>query len=527
MKKLVLFISVLFIACACSSLEYERETSPPHANVVTKSTFSLKSSDNLFFHPQSGLYISMNRDAIDFFESASVNSIQPTHIAVKFFPKDEEEKRTILGLDGVHVSYIPFGYDPVDPDAYEADGLGQVKIFTETEAKIKTVTISSDDLADPVNPKVVLPFSYTESLSLPVMYVTMPIDVQYPTEIEHEIVYRFPMENVLENINRAQQPQSGFTLKLQTYDAFLSSYVPLRSVQIVLSYNGFDTSVYTNGNGCAEIDPMLYNSSGHEFEVGVRYVMENSKWTISRDDNSTPISGYLGTVGELLGYDLNVFNVTKNLTSSTNEWEVHRAVDHYHNSSHALSSGTTSNEYGVTIHVKSNSDLGSYGYTQYWDKSIYIFNNGQPKQKLISTVFHELGHIRQSWNCSFDYDSRERIVSESYASYIGWYLGEHYYLSKGYVKSSESEQINQQGRQYWLGSNDYSPFFVDLNDRFNQSSVSNSYINEGIEDVPHSVLDQVAKSCGTMSACAAYLRSLAGSYYTLEEINDYLSYYNQ
>lgn len=94
------------------------------------------------------------------------------------------------------------------------------------------------------------------------------------------------------------------------------------------------------------------------------------------------------------------------------------------------------------------------------------------------------------------------------------------------MKSSESEQINQQGRQYWLetttNNNYYSPFFVDLNDRFNQSTDGIVYIDEDIEDVPHSVLDQMGKSCGTMSECAAYLRSLAGSYYTLEEINHYL-----
>lgn len=140
MKKFILFISVLFIACACSSLEYERETSPPHASIVTKSASGLKSSDNLFFHPQSGLYISQNRDAIDFFESASVNSLQPTHIAVKFFPKDEEEKRAVLCLDGAHVSYIPFGYDPVDPNAYESLDLGQIKIFRESGVKMKAVT---------------------------------------------------------------------------------------------------------------------------------------------------------------------------------------------------------------------------------------------------------------------------------------------------------------------------------------------------------------------------------------------------
>lgn len=122
----------------------------------------------------------------------------------------------------------------------------------------------------------------------------------------------------------------------------------------------------------------------------------------------------------------------------------------------------------------------------------------------------------------------QRFINIVYYEKISWYLGEHYYLSKGYVKSSESEQINQQGRQYWLGGDDkYSPFFVDLNDRFNQSIDGIVYIDEDIEDVPHSVLDQMGKSCGTMSACAAYLRSLAGAYYTLEEINDYLSYYNQ
>ena len=41
------------------------------------------------------------------------------------------------------------------------------------------------------------------------------------------------------------------------------------------------------------------------------------------------------------------------------------------------------------------------------------------------------------------------MIKESFASYVGFYLGEKYYTSHGFVKPSVSYNITEQGRQTW------------------------------------------------------------------------------
>ena len=154
-------------------------------------------------------------------------------------------------------------------------------------------------------------------------------------------------------------------------------------------------------------------------------------------------------------------------------------------------------------------------------------NNSSPQQYKISTVLHELAHIRH-YDANTTYYQMDTIIRESYASYVGWYLGESYYLDKGYIKSSNAEQINLNGRQYWTKNSthhNYSPLFVDLLDDFNQhTTASPECVDDAISEVPFSVIEGMSH-CLTVSACHSFLNTYTGVYFNTIDLNTIFSYY--
>ena len=129
-----------------------------------------------------------------------------------------------------------------------------------------------------------------------------------------------------------------------------------------------------------------------------------------------------------------------------------------------------------------------------------------------------------------NYNARAPIIQESYASYFGWYLGEDYYFDKGYVKPNQNYEINYQWLQSWpqnsLFPTDYSPFFIDLIDNYNQWSTSYPLrVNDNISGVPVSVIEDMTQLLTTFPQYYYYLSGYAGTYFSSEDLNTMFDYY--
>lgn len=500
------------------------EEDMPPLNEDTKSSVSLE-----YYHESTGLVLTPSTK-----EEARLplNDPNSTHVAISFFPKNKREIDAIWQLEkqGAELSYIPFGYmikrNSNDSDIRLLDKIEDYKLICQEESDYERLFLNDYDGFAPLgrsDTKLRKGNSCFYEL-----YAICPVDIIIPEGLDYEKQFC---------INRGHDVPFvpiGYNIQLETYDSLLEGYVPLRNVKIALSYQGLTSYRFSNECGVVNLDPAFYNQPISEIkQTQVTCILSTQDWTITRDDSMTPIHLYLGTIQQIwnnagvlpFGNDL----LPVRISSTTTELEIHRAVDYYFNSNHEISNFISQNESGTIIHAMSSTHPeGWLGCTWASISRINIYNVGNPNCKTISTVLHELGHIHHYCFDNYNYYNLcEDIVLESYASYVGWYVGELYYLSKGYVRPYYGAQINQQGRQYWTNSSgsNYSPFFVDLIDDFNQSYEGLSYINDTISGVPISFVENMIPLCNSLSSCHNYLNNNVGVYFTLNDLNLMYSYY--
>lgn len=214
------------------------------------------------------------------------------------------------------------------------------------------------------------------------------------------------------------------------------------------------------------------------------YVFQYSHWKITDENTTSPITIVSSTVDF---WWKNLTDTYFRVRSTDNRYAIHRAADFYFNGSHAIRTW----RYDSGIRIRSLSTKDEYGsgyftYSQNADAFILIYKNDPDNMnKAISTVLHELGHFthfgEQGAYTGSAYDGLKAVqglLRESFASYVGFYLGELYYTSVlGYRKPSADFQITTQGRQKWRKtySDEYSPLFVDLIDDFDQHTLGEQY----------------------------------------------------
>lgn len=446
-----------------------------------------------------------------------------------FYPKSKEEQAYLSRRNDISISYIPFGYKLSNSNV-EGVTSSVRSIETLRNQNNNHITYKKDKIPASKNWQGCEADSCT--IVFPTMYALWPVEESFPN-IDHDVVeerlYSSPEKP------RSHETQYGFPLKLQTYDNLLGQFVPLKNIKVQIMYDNVTSFYNTNSNGIVEIDPYLYSLPSFQIsdigEVQVSVIMESDKWIISSGGNSNafPIYKYLGRISDMWIIQGNPSMHTETLASLTTEYECHRAIDYYYNDIHYLSSDIPEDLMSITL-VASDSNMGEIqGATAASGRFITIYNSGLSKQQTISTVLHELGHIRHYLNNQNTYNYADTIVVESYASFVGWLLGEHYYLSKGYTKPYHGYQINYNSRQDWNINLSfpyyyYSPLFVDLWDNYNQSADHSLGVAETIAWVNLDVIEGMI-SCYTLGDCFNYLENYIGTYYSQHDYDNLRVYY--
>ena len=120
----------------------------------------------------------------------------------------------------------------------------------------------------------------------------------------------------------------------------------------------------------------------------------------------------------------------------------------------------------------------------------------------------------------------DMLLIESYACFVGWYLGEQYYLSKGYIKTDSTQVINDNWRQDWSPTSQipyywYSPLFIDLMDDYNQGENDSTKLYDDINEFGVLDVESAISTCKTVSQCRASL------FYPFieDKLDAYFSYY--
>lgn len=440
-----------------------------------------------------------------------------THYRIKFYPKNTSEQQFLEELEDISISYVPFGYELVPNKNNVLASVCQPLLETNPYTQVDYGPYYSDNRIPNQ--------TFGEEIHLPIMYAIWPIEKELPLNIEHNIdSYLF--------LDGTPPPEdTRYPLRLRTYDSLLGTYVPLKNIKIRISYMGYSAYQYTDNTGLVRIYTGLANitSPSQIPDITISVVTAGPYWSICPQANSTPYQIALGTIGSL--WPTSASTTTLNLSSSTIQYEVFRAAEYYFSASNEFYSSVLTSEHNPRIHLcAQNPDYPNLQGKSYPStKTVLIYTVGLIQAEEIAVVLHELGHIRKWYHLGQSSGNETDTWShESYACFLGAYLGEQYYLSKGFVKPNSSYLINSMGQQLiWTkgSSNDYSPFFIDLFDTYNQSTYSDTLPNDIIQDVPASLVDSLGIICTSKAQSLASLSNYVGVYYTLDQMNSYLLNY--
>lgn len=533
MNKLKFILSALFVATviafSCTSVDLsiipeELESIDSQFNPLELTKAAI--DESCCYHQSTGLVL---RNVVDKrlvqygSEICSDNAI--SGYALKVRPRTYKEQKYIEQMKGIKVSYIPFGYEPVYlPAGTDVRSLS-LKYFPDDtrEVLVKSGVIKADGKQGEDDLRKM------SRVKIPALYIEWPIEMGLPDHMDYEIMYAIKSDPPLPEL---PAPLS-YNLVFQTYDPVLSTNVRLKNLKIRISKSGtLISEELTDANGRATITASQASYDWEPLTYSITTIFSSAKWTITRDTTSTtPIHNTLGTLSQY--YDIldPVDTIYFTLSSTSTEFEIHRAIDYYRNDPHELSSTILSSENSVIIAAYTSSSQ-TYNGLERWTKPmndpyravIAIFNNGISLPELMGTIFHEIGHARKDYaqDTSFCNTYEQKLIHDSYASFIGYHLSRKYYTTKGlYLAPFYYETFNQQCRQWWpLSSEDiYSPLFIDLSDDFNQNVYRPFYVIDTISGVPIYEIDRLGifiKSLSEFITNSAYMVNL---YFTQAQLD--------
>lgn len=491
-------------------------------------------------------------------EFSETTQLEATHYALKVFPKNEAEQWEIELMEDIKVTYIPFDQVQLPEDMEEKVMAISTRSQIPTYPELSPYEVVYDDFETLEDmPKEI------ETCIMPILYVVWPCDKPLPEGIDYVIAYEvfLPQHDeertrssaglstealqMLENEaislalgisaqTRVQTRSSivrTLTGRIYQYDNLLRADAPMQNLKVQFKLGSNIWETYTQSNGYFSITNLI------PLEASFGYTFHHPRWKITFENNTAPITTTWGTVED---WWRNTSEVYLEPGSSHPTYEIHRAVNYFYNGSHSV--GKWYYNEGIRIRAISRTDASANAYFSYSKKNqayitVYYNNNGN-ESRIIGTVLHELGHFvhfgeRGGYTGSAynGFIGVHSLIKESYASYVGWYLGERYYSTLGWVKSSVTQDITGQARQSWWKTDGstayYSPLFVDLVDDFNQGTYwSSSYNSDQIKNFPHSIIRTMSAECTTWSDVKTKLQQYVGVYYTTAEYNSFVAPYD-
>lgn len=564
MKKHIYLLALLAIVLAtgCSDPLLDEEA-PEHIAAASQSA-GVTRSDAILYHEATSTWMRpivdpyrlehMQRacDNLAAAEAASTLSgvqrkrfaatrLASTHYHVRIYPKTEEEQWELEQDKDITVGYIPFDYAGLPLSELSGrQAVAAENVYPDE----RRYTITHEGYMTVHGP------APTETIVLPALYAVWPCTKPFPQDMDYEILYdvflpeaaaataarsRMSCDAPLdtEQLDLLEQEalalvfgrqkavipppvNISFTGKITQLDKFLHREVPLANLQIRFQYGSNTMTTYTRDDGSFTI---LFKNSPVNTLFSCVFI--NDKWKITEEDSTKPIT----VINRIEDVDQCNFSLDF-LTSPF--VEIHRAVNFFYNGSHTVPKWYY--EAGMRLIACPYEKKDVSGEFYYFNNKaayikIYTANKSDPQYK-IPAVFHEMGHfIQYSMQGFGKFHLSRNLLIESYASYVGWYLGKRYYSTLGYTDKDH----NPQGRQDWTKTQekyaDYSPLFVDLVDEYDQSLVDYRYNKDEIKNIPASVIDRLARECTTWWEYERVLTEYAGVYFSAEEMNDYLAPY--
>ena len=470
-------------------------------------------------------------------ELSELNPMQPSHYALRVFPKTEKEQWAIELMEDVKVAYIPLNYVPLSDDQVKLAKLNDKSKCFDEEYRY-TVTYSDLVVDDEKQPD--------ETITMPVLYVVWPKDKIIPQEYDYLIDYEVFIPDYTKDAGRAlhkledeairlalgegakkdssRSETQMYTGTIMYYDNLLESYEPLSHLKVRFQLGSNIADTYTNSSGSFSVPSNIDDSATWYL------VLQHTYWKITSMNSTDPDTSYMGTVGDTWSDSNDIF---RGVYSSVGYFAVHPSVDFYYNGNHQLQTASYDSGIRIKVSPESNPDHNAT-FTHNLFSAAYITvyqNNMGSSNYLTGTVLHELGHFThfRARSTHLNYSNTHKLIKESYASYVANYLCDRYYYLLGY-DNPVAPQTPHTGNsnQFWekTGTSKYSPMFVDLFDNYNQNLNNSNYNYDSITGFSHNVMRTIAENCASWSNVKSILDDYIGIYYTQSAYNLYVAPYD-
>ena len=468
---------------------------------------------------------------------------EATHYSLKFYPRSETEQWRIMRIEGLQYSFYPFEYLPLTDEQVESLEISRSSVSTLPFECRYSVTYT--DLMTTEGP------AEPQTIHLPTIYATWPVETPLPTDLEYEIVEELYLPKytgsesdasvaLLESEIIPITPPWGddpvwppginlprFKGRIMHYDAELERYIPLGGASITMRYGSNMVGAVTDSDGYFVIYDYITSIATTWLDLNNNYYFVSSAANIS-----APYGEIIGLADDFpyaIELDQAPTTTCISLTNSLPFYETASATYFYFYGDHELD--PKYQEGGLRLSVLDfSSGTGNAGECYYPTTNTPAYINiydYYTKADIIGTIFHELGHFTHCYERAgmyYDMQTIEKFIRESFASYVGYYMACQYYREHFHFLSSKD--LNQ-GRQYWAGGSNYTPLFVDLFDTYNQhTSEYSRYPNDNLSGFSHEAMQLIAQEVETWGDCKTNLRSYIGVYYTAEDLNIYLAYYD-
>jgi hypothetical protein len=380
--------------------------------------------------------------------------------------------------------------------------------------------------------------------AMPILYAVWPVDEPLPEELDYEIDYEVYLP-ATEGPTRSTA-WSGDALRLLESEAIgLALDSPPRAVHpatradVVLSGEFWMWEVlrpirvplprikvkFQLGSKIVETSADqqgLFSIAAASIPADASWdiIFQDPKWKLTRDNTTTPKTYFQGAVYQSTFWSEDNTHVRVSVQSF--DAAIIQSLNYFYYKDHHFTKWEAAGGIRIIAHSESNGSYnGLFTYTSANSCHIAIYRNniGNDRYLMVGTIFHEMGHFIHFNERGGTYSGMkgtDRLLQESFASYVGWYLTEKYYTELGYEKDDPAKDITGQSRQfYWTQVTSgergyYSPFFVDLVDTYNQSVKSTKTINynfDEVKGVPYSVIMNIAKESADWASAKKILRA--------------------
>ena len=445
--------------------------------------------------------------------------IQPTHYYVRFYPKSIEEQDILRNIKPyVFLSETPLDrkvvvggssyHDPSIPEDLPTFQYTVVPVARWTELE-KTVPVEAEILIEAYIP------DYDEA------YTTKSEEKYgiptYAYEALLQEAYRITGNefDVIPETKSSWNP-SG---RIRAYDDAVVSYVPIKGVRVRGTHLLKVKETLTDGNGCFTL-PSFNNP------VNLKVIWESDLWDV-RD-------GLIGQAtfdgpqlnGQYWYCDIGTLH-EKNIRFAA----MHRAAyRYYYDDCDGLVRPVSFRKEKLCFidDIGSGDSMSNMGLGVLPDMRVYGKNSSteyRDTQEVFKSTAHEFGHLAHClWVEQINYWNTDLIVKESWSEFVEYILTTLEYTSLGVTNLTDIVD----DRQQWtpaVGYVNYSPFFIDFYDTYNQGANNTTYLNDELYGYTSNVLNQSVLASFTLEDVKDYLDQVKPYYITSQQIESYYSFY--